>query len=148
WISTTAKKLFAKAFGKDQRNGKPAEGEQTLVADFMQPFAMGAHEHTITATLKGSDLRVTIASNGGDILAVALASAVAKIEADQPKREPSQKNAILVNLRAAAEQIGSIYQDWIAAEGRDPRGVDKSLGYRDFMRIRVNQIVNQLKPLA
>lgn len=147
WVVTAAKTVLAKLSGKKDKDGKPGEGDHLLAADFKQPFSMGSRGHTVEATLKDGALKLTIASDD-DVLTSALASAIAKTEADQPKREPSQKKAILSYLNAAASQASSIAQDWIATEARDPRGGDKKIAFQRFMQIRITQIINQLRPLA
>jgi hypothetical protein len=143
WIVTMAKKLFAKVFGKGKKDRDEARS-----ATIKEPFSIGSAGHTLTATLKGEAVTLTMASNGDIALSLQLGSAISLIENDKEvddkgqsiKREPSQKAAILGHLRPVKAQVDNLRTEYVQA-GR-PEAFDK------FIKPRMAASIGQLVRLA
>jgi hypothetical protein len=145
---TTAKKLFAKAFGKGKdKDGKADEASDSSLkeASFSEPFNMGSEGHRMKAQLNNGQLKITIASAEAELIS-ALQSAIAT-ESGDTARPGSQRKKILLELNVALSQAQSLREDWIAAEARDPTGGNKRITYEKFMAGRLHAITVNLREL-
>jgi len=136
WIVTKAKALFAKLFGKGKDKGKDKGAED---ATYKEGFAMGPEDHSVTVSLKGKDLKVTMASGADLVLGTLISKAMSEVAGD-PARDDNQKKAILGHLTAAKFLVDNIRTEY------DQAG--KPEAFETFARPRVAKIVGKLAVLA
>ena len=142
WLGKVLEKAKA-LFGKKD---KDKDGVSSAV--IKEPFSMGSASHTLTATLKGEVILLTMASNQDIALSLQLGSAISLIEDEkevddkgQPiKREPSQKSAILSHLKPVKQQVDNLRSEYVQS-GR-PEAFDK------FIKPRLAASIGQLSRLA
>jgi Domain of unknown function (DUF4157) len=144
WVIGKAKALFAYLFGGgDKKPGDPAD--HLSDASVSQPFNMGPEGHTIKAELHGGALKVTIASTEAE-LSPAINAAITA-ESKDTGRPKEQRAKILDALGSALSKSRSIYNDWVAAEARDPARGNRKVAYEKFMTSRVREIIGDLRKL-
>lgn len=133
-IVQSVKKLFGRSNKKsDEQAGDDKDGV------FKEKFSMGREGHTITATLKGKALTITMASDADLILSSQLTKATTEVQQDE-KREDSQKKAILSHLSAARILVDGIRTDYVQA--------GKTESFDKFMKPRLAKIIGNLSELT
>lgn len=133
-VVQTVKKLFG-------RSGKKADEQAEDGKDgvFKEKFSMGREGHTITATLKGKALTITMASGDDLLLSVQLSTAISEVQQDT-KREDSEKKAILSQLSRAKILVDFIRTDYVQA--------GRTVPFDKFMKPRLAKITGNLSILA
>ena len=131
WIVATAKKLFAKAFGKKE------DGKKT--AEVKEPFSMGPEGHTLTGRLKGGSVEISMASDADLVLSGLLSKAISEVESDK-NRQASQIRAITGELTAIKFLVDQIRPDYERA--------GKPEAFDQFIKPRMAKIIGRISGLA
>lgn len=127
-----ATSLIAKVTGKKGDDPQKAgSGEQVK-----EPFSMGPEGHTVTASLAGGEITVTMASDEDLKLYFTLGSAITEVENDKG-REDSQKKRILQTLRGLQKYTDDIRKNY-----------DKTKPFDKYARPLIAHVISELVPLG
>lgn len=134
WIVSTAKKLFAKAFGK--RTGSTGErGTESTV----KTFKLGTEQHTLTAVAKGRVLTITMSSSQPLALETRIYYAIKEMDTEKWKDSPS-RHGVLSTLNRA--------NDLIKKFGADFYTIKPSLTREKYMELKLAEVIVLLSEVA
>jgi len=132
-------------FGKDDKDKetKP-EAEATLE----EGFSMGPEGHTLTATLDGDSIRITMASGTSIRLINLIDGAISEVQESQRSGEEKSQIVGLLKLARKSADENTILQDWNLSQ-KDPTGAGRNVKFKEqFMPKRLAMIITDLTQLA
>jgi hypothetical protein len=144
-VVAKAKAWFAKLFGSKEKKPEQEKGGASTVKE---GFSMGQASHTLTATVSGDDINITMASMTDIAIGIQLATAIDQIENDKEKddkghtvkREPSQKAAILLDINAAKKRVDNLRKEYVDA--------NRPQSFEKFIKPKLAAIIGDLNRLA
>jgi phage-related protein len=150
WLIDQAVKLGKAALnvlGLGKKDESPEGKDKSSQGTVKEPFSMGSASHTLTAMLKEDTVIITMASMDDDTrVSMQLQSAINLIhengevddKGQQFTRDKTQKDVILITLRAVKAQVDEI---------RPPKGAE-GVKFETFIKPKLAKCIGQLSSLA